>query len=211
MKKALSISLLFVLMAFGCKKSDQSPEDESKNNYQPVTKGSYWKYSNLTPSGSNLETVTMTGATKVINTRTYYEYESVLGSNQSGLSATGYFYAKDGIVMSALSDNSEVIFLKENAVVGETWIYSGPMSDKILGQVASEPYTIVAKLVEKGITHTVAGKAFTNVIHVKYIKNPNSGPTTDLYDYYIAKGVGMVERKTVDGGSNSLLVDYSIK
>ena len=57
---------------------------------------------------------------------------------------------------------------------------------------------------------TVAGKQFFNVIHLKHRKKTSSGAVTDMYDYYVAKGVGMIERKSADGSISSL-VEYSIK
>ncbi|MGY3214051.1 hypothetical protein [Mucilaginibacter sp. HD30] len=212
MKKTLSISFIIVLMACGCKKNNESPDTGSKNSYQPVSRESFWKYKEIGPSGTPLTTlVTMTGATKTINGHMYYEYTTQLAP--SGAKGTGYSYSENGIVRSAIGD-VENLFLKENAAIGETWTYMGPMADKeeIRPGVFVDSYsTVIAKVVEKGINYTVEGKAFANVIHIKQMKQYSSGATIDLDDYYIAKGVGMIERKSADGTNGSLLVDYAVK
>lgn len=214
MKQNLSLRILSILAilttAFlSCKKGNNEPAETLNNTYQPVTKGSYWKYNEVSPYGTKVSTTTMTGEKVVINNRIYDEYTTVIdGLNTTGI---GYFYVKDGIIMATASSSSEALFLKENAAVGETWIFMGPMNDEVPGNITSETYSIIAKVIEKGIAHTVAGKTFKNVIHIKHIQQFTSGATVDLNDYYIAKGVGMIERKKADGTFSSLLIDYSIK
>lgn len=202
--------IIACLLILSCKKNNQSPVAEN-NTYQPTTKGSYWKYNQVSPTLAATETVTMTGATNVFNSRLYYEYESVFATSNSSARATGYFYEKDGVVMSATLHGPESIFLKANAVVGETWVYMGPASDQANGINISEPYSVVAEVVAKEINYSVAGKTFKDVIHLKFKKRADSGTTTPMYDCYVAKGVGLIERISADGKTTSQLVEYSIK
>lgn len=206
MKKTLSISFIMMLMAFGCKKDNESPDTGSKDTYQPVTKGSYWKYNGLS-TGTVFSTITMTGATMTLKGHIYYEHKTVL--EQSGTESAGYFNSENGEVRSS-AGNSESLFLKENAAIGETWV-SAIVDGSPSGPIYQEPYKVIAKIVERGINYTVAGKTYTNVIHTKHMRQFSSGATTDLYDYYIAKGVGMIERKNPDGSSSTALLEYSIK
>ena len=157
--------------------------------------------------GTVFSTITMTGATMTLNSRTYYEHKTVL--EQLGTESAGYFSSENGEVRTS-AGNNESLFLKENAAIGETWIAliaDGSSS----GPVYQEPYRVIGKIVEKGINYTVAGKTYTNVIHTKHVRQYSSGATSDLYDYYIAKGVGMIERKNPDGSSSTALLEYSVK
>ncbi len=150
----------------------------------------------------------MTGASKIINNRLYFEHNTV---HQGGNNSTGYLFSKDGVVMSSTGDN-ESLFLKENAAIGETWIYMGPFKEQqAIGGYVVGSYTIVSELIEKGITYTVAGKTFKDVIHIKHRNHSSSGTKTNINDYYLARGVGMIERRSADGKDVSSLVEYSIK
>jgi hypothetical protein len=214
MRKTLSLLLFIASIALGCKKSRETPESVSNNSYQPVTKGSYWKYQDFfSGTAPRYSTITMTGDQIYIEARRYYKYQSVI----EGVSniATGYFHAENGVVMSGLGVNGgeESLFLNENAGIGETWFLKKAVSNAATGGVSypvTEPTVTIVKLVEKGITHSVGGKSFKNVIHTKHMQQLSSGQTVDVHDYYIAKGVGMIERRSADG-SGSLLVEYSIK
>jgi len=195
MKKTLSISFIVVLMALGCKKNNESPDTGSKDTYQPVTKGSYWKYIN--PSTGEIATTnTMTGATTVVNGRVYHEYKSV---EPPGRENFGHYYSENGMVMT-FNINGEVLMLKDGAAVGESWV-----------SVTTPTYSLIAKTLEKGITYVVSGRTFTNVIHIKTVKQYSVGATDDYYDYYFAKGVGLIERKEPNGAPSLSLSDYSIK
>jgi len=203
----LIIACLFTL---GCKKNNQTPVTENKT-YQPTSKGSYWKYNQVSPTLSATETITMTGATSVFNSGLYFEYESVFETGNSSAKATGYFYEKDGVVMSATLHGPESLFLKANAAVGETWVYTKLISIDFAGGNVSESYNIIAEVVSKGITRTVAGKTFTDVIDLKFKQQPKSGAATAMYDCYVAKGVGLIERVSDDAKTTSSLIEYSIK
>lgn len=189
MRKALTLLLLFAVIGFSCKKNNE-PATAVTENYQPVTKGSYWKYK-MALSQPTIYTVTMTGETELINGRLYYKYNTAINGQAS--TGSGAFYSENGIVMSKGNDN---IFLKENAALTETWPYGDGTFMKVL---------------EKGISHSVEGKIFNNVIHLKHIKQVSAGTTTDLNDYYIAKGIGMIEQRSADNTSVSLLTEYVIK
>ena len=189
MRKALTLLLLFAVIGFSCKKNNE-PATSVNDSYQPVTKGSYWKYK-LGFTQPTIYTVTMTGGTELINGRLYYKYNTSI--NEQASFGSGAFYSANGIVMSKGSDN---IFLKENAALAETWPYGNGTFMKVL---------------EKGISHNVEGKVFNNVIHLKYIKQISAGVTVDLGDYYIAKGIGMIEQRSSDNVNFSLLTEYVIK
>ena len=212
MKKTLLLLFLCATL-FSCKKSSETP-DSGNNSYQPVSKGSYWKYNVTGPSGTSESIVTMTGYQIKIEGRGYYQYTTTIAGIVAS-PGTGYFYAENGVVMSAtVPADGGSLFLKENAAVGETWISrtsSGPTAGVITSFPIAEPYSIVVKLIEKGVSRTVAGRTFKNVIHTQHSLQLNSGATTQLEDYYIAKGVGMIEAKSTDGTVGSMLVDYAIK
>ena len=212
MKKTLLLLFLCATL-FSCKKSSETP-DSGNNSYQPVSKGSYWKYSNTSRFGTSLSTITMTGEKATIaEGRVFHQYTvTYSGSVSTGY---GYFYAESGMVMSVtVPMDGESLFLKEGAAVGETWLLKKPLSPAATGIIDfpyTEPYVIIVKVIERDISRTVAGKTFKNVIHTQHIKQLNSGATISLEDYYIAKGVGMIEHDSEGGNNTSLLVDYTIK
>lgn len=204
MKKTL---LLFVvsLTMFGCKKSGETP-NTANNSYQPVSKGSFWKYKESGFNGTRVSTATMTGKQIIVQGRVYHECNTVY-DGLNGVS-TGYMHSENGVVMSAnaWAEPDVFLFLKENAALGETWFFIQKP-----GNSYTEPFIVIAEMVEKGITRVVAGRTFTNVIHTRHVQLLSSGATTGGTDYYIAKGVGLIESKAVEGTNNSILLDYSIK
>lgn len=186
------------------------------DTYQPVTKGSYWKtVSTLAPGITS--TATMSGETETINGKIYY----AVNSTASGSTDTykSYYYHGNDIYLlrsTTLVANITVdfLYLKDNYTIGKTW--TTPVTDD--GLVNGVPGQIVGKIVEQGITKTVGGKNFTNVIHTQLRLQYDIGSgfeDTETFDFYIAKNVGIIQ---VDANipaaniiSSSTLTDYSIK
>lgn len=193
-------------MALGCKKSDP----KVNNSYQPVNKDTYWKYDNNAKLTSGTSVRTMTGESAVLNGKTYYKF-TVANSNGStqfgwyGQINGNYFLYEDipGI------GGFETLYLKENATVGETWANDAANNGATFHRVSG-------KIIEKNIDHVVGGKTYNNVIHTRLItqyKAASASVYTDVQtlDYYVAKGIGIIEATESTGASGIRVLEYAVK
>lgn len=219
MKKYLLVLFCTTLLftANSCKKESDAAEEETvkgSDSYQPATAGSYWKYSGTAAGVAETSTFTVTGKTKVFNNKTYVE---VTQASQNFGNQTGYFYIGDGSYAQRASTyingiTVELQYLKTNLEVGSTW--TANITDN--GQLNGIPARIIGKVLEKDAKRTVNGKSFANVIHTSLDLQYNiSGFSTVMtYEFYVAKGVGIIEIKSTSGGtvmSSSKITEYKIK
>ena len=181
-------------------------------NYQPVSKDSYWKRaSSGVGQPSDTTTEVMLGTTLTDQGRVYNIASSKLASEARATTTNFYnsgdtYSARD---VDADGDFIETVYLKANMAVGQEWDAAElkPSAD----------VQATGKILEKGITRTVKGKIFKDVIHTKIIikfANGNGGfDTLADTDYYIAKGVGVIEARAVALGVTvtTQLYDFSIK
>lgn len=184
----------------------------SSDLYQPMTKGSFWKYKDSALTGL-VTTMTATGTQKTLNGKTY----DVVSTETPGQpSAEEYFYVAKplyGLRFDVQGNTIDFIYLVDTASIGTTWTAN-------MLPVNGLNARFNGVMMEKNISKTVAGKNFTNVIHTQLdlqYEIPVLGWTSfAVYDYYIAKGVGIIRIETTQtfGGSVkavSDLIDYSIK
>lgn len=170
----------------------------SSDSYQPITSGSTWTYTYQIIGGTT-ETMSlkMTGGTSTFNGRKYYNYAAT--STIPGGSDTGYYYQGGNMYRARGTSQQagatiDMLYLDNTKPVGGTWI------DKIndTGTVNGISGRFVGTIVDKGITRTVGGKTFNDVIHInldlQYDYGLGNGfDSTGFYDYYVAKGVGLIE------------------
>jgi hypothetical protein len=214
MKRGQLLLLIVVCFCiFGCKK--EKTEGPALNDYLPVTNGSFWKYSYGSDGGStDTLTITMTGGTTKINGKTYYNATSTYRQGFSD----GYFYAGNHFYATrtvALGSNVAMEFqlLNDTASVGYHWITS-PTDD---GKVSGIPAQTINTIMEKGISRVINGRTFNDVIHTRVELQYSSGAgfqTYITYDFYLAKGVGLIENdaNTLDSFfEKETLFDYTIK
>lgn len=102
--------------------------------------------------------------------------------------------------------------LKANANVGDTW--TDTVYSVSLPAVASALVAMDYTLQEKGISYTVLGNNYSNVMHVKAVMRLNVSSLIQLppvpqvnvtTDYYLSKGVGLIEMKVTNNGNTQLL------
>lgn len=190
----------------------------SSDSYQPTTSGSTWKYDNqIIGIGDEDVTIKITGATAIFNNKTYYAATSTTKSTGT---STGYFYT-DGTIyntrtmVAQIGSSVELQYLDISKSTGGTWTnkvndsgYINGISGRFLGTMA-----------EKGISKTIGGKTFTNVIHttieLQYDYGLGAGfETVITYQYYLAKGVGLIEIDSnvygIDAGKETI-VSYDVK
>lgn len=225
--KRLLVLVTVVLVLAGCQKEISSETPSSGGNppgggggtspdtYQPVTKGSFWKYKDSALTGLTT-LMTATGNQKTIGGKTY----QVITSETTGQPATeGYFYVAKPLygirqdVNNGVATTIEFVHLNDTASVGYAWTDNMPPVNGLVARFQGA-------IMEKNISKTVAGKNFTNVIHTQLnleYELPILGWTQfAVYHYYIAKGVGIIRIETnVTFGASvrtvADLIDYSIK
>lgn len=213
--------ILFVLGLFliGCK---LDPPDMSgftiTDGYQPVTKGSTWTYKQTYNTGRTWnETITMTGARATINGKIYYSATDQADTTNS----TTYFYQSNGEyrMRSAILGGGpyvEYLYLKNNATVGETW--TAPITDN--GKLTGLPVQIVGTVIKTDTTMTISSMTFKSVTHTQLQLQYDVGvgvgfQTYQLIDFFVAKGVGIIEIDTnagppINQRSNEPIISYSI-
>jgi hypothetical protein len=232
MKKLLLISVAaLVLFTVGCqldapilpKKTDTTGTKggnstggttvtPNSDSYQPVTKDSYWKFAEITGNATNTETHTITGTTATFNNKLYYTFNIV--STALG-NTTGYYYhGNDSYSYRGTSAGFtvEYLYLKDNYAVGKTW--TAPITDN--GTLNSVSAQLIGQILESGISKTVSGKTFANVIHTQLLIQYDMGngfETIQTQDYYIAKGIGIIEGDGNTSGliSTSKLSEFTVK
>jgi hypothetical protein len=201
MKTKLIILFAVTLSFTACSKKDNSTTPTTNNSsYINTTAGSTWSYhevdsSRATPSNSDY-TVTSTSQDSTINGRKYHVYNySYGGNNYLALSGNDY-YQFDSIPVSG-GVNVERLYLKDNLAAGATWTQDFNLTIPNI----PIPVTLTAtnKIVEKGISRTVNGVNYTNVIHVSTSLSSQLIPSgfTSAIDSYYAPNYGLIESSTL--------------
>ena len=93
-----------------------------------------------------------------------------------------------------LSVNVENLYLKDNATAGTTWVGA----TATITNPAPLTITLTNTLMEKDLSRSVNGVAYTNVIHVKSALTIAGLPfvTSDM-NYYYAPRVGLIENHII--------------
>jgi hypothetical protein len=221
MKKNLHfvITLFISCILFGsCKKDspDNGPDpvvSTTSDTYQPLTTGSYWKYASTGLSTGTTE-MTITANTKTFNGK---KFQLVTVKSNSNTAPVGYYYANNHVYTLRQETGGygylQFTYLKDNAAVNASWKES--VTDN--GTLNGVPAQMIGKIIAKAITKTVAGKTYKDVIHTKvqlqYALYSSTYETFGNYDYYIAKGIGIIEIDSDLSGSKSVMAlqTYTIK
>lgn len=183
LKTLLILCLLLGTFVSCSKETDPKPASTAEQDYLPTSAGSTWTYGGITPY-----TLTVTGKREVINGRTFHEMETTQGTtkNRSLLLKEKGVYT--GIGFQPGMGNVEIAILKEETPVGKPW----EQTNTINGIETKMTFSIV----EKGVSKTVEGKTFKNVINVKMETavvfmgvEIDSGVSAN---YYFSKGVGLI-------------------
>jgi len=217
-KHRLYFYAAMLLLITGCKldKPDYANFFAVTNNYQPVTKGSYWTYEENASGDLDTSTTTMTGYSTAINNRTYYRARTVYRSDTSATDS-GY-YSNEGHIYTTLGQSEgeplETYYLNDTTAVNGTWIAKVNSSGTLGGKAAR----FAGQIVEKNLSKTVNNQSFINVIHTRvylqYDNGTGAGFTTAItFDYFIAKGIGIIEEDAsgTDFTTVRTILDYSIK
>ena len=221
----LLLSLSVVL--FSCQKQVDfdSPQGSGGSGtggtgtFQPISKNSYWKY-HETGTFTGDFTITSTGEKRSVNGINYSVFSATPGTTISeelfGTSGHDLYQFFEGPIPNSTTGISmNMLYANDTASVGYTWNNTAGQAN---GLTAYTPGIIL----EKGISLTVGGKTYDNVIHSQIVlqyEYPIVGiVSVATYDYFIAKNVGIVRIVSVGDpvmspgvSTTSDLVEYSIK
>ncbi|MDB5230683.1 MAG: hypothetical protein JWN76_1488 [Chitinophagaceae bacterium] len=207
--KKITMALIAVSLFTACKKHSSTTVE---TDFLPLTTGNNWTYQ---IAGANSFTLTITNKDTVINGRNYKVATNTAGSNVYQIkNGTDYyrFSAMPGLAPNGI----EELYLKEGTVNG-AWSNTVAVNVPGMGNIN---VTLKYSIAETGISKTVLGKTYNDVIHVKLdvsttvVINLNLGSG----DFYYSKGVGMINSFvtiTVPGQPPSTqqtdLVNYQLK
>ncbi len=201
MKKFTGYAFL-TLLAFttSCKKDEPNPTPPAAEKFMSFTTGSTWDYKltenpSTTPI-STTYTLTATSGDSAASGRTYKVFSNSAGPNEYyNISGSDYYTFRK--LPAALGGGSvEVLYLKDNLNVNDTWTQTVP----IVYSGLSLQLTFSNKISGKGISKTVSGTPYTNVTDVETTLSVAGIPfahtlTSDIHYYYAPK-VGQIENKT---------------
>ncbi|RYU86894.1 hypothetical protein EWM62_17240 [Mucilaginibacter terrigena] len=199
----------------GYEANGTSENNAFANSYMPTSKGTSWTY--VTDPGTGTKATSeihLTGVITPINGLNYFEAKSSTAGREAEV---GYYYVDDHnykILGATLQSGTVVEFnyLDSNLPVNGEW--TAKMSPS--GFINSIPARTKGRIIEKDITKVVLGKTYKNVIHTQLIVQYDMGSGFEdfgTYDYYLAKGIGLLETDTNLLGivATSKLLNYTIK
>jgi hypothetical protein len=198
MKKYLVMLAAMPLLAADCnKETDPAPPPVS---FLPVTTNSTWTYDtkNNINSATGTYTLKVTGKDTSIGSKTYKVCSKTAGENEYYLKSGSDYYQFANFAVA--NQKVELLYLKDNVNPGLSWDQT--ISITVPG-LPTATATLTNKVEEKGISYTVGGKTYSNVIRVKStigaITIPGLPtaiiPITDINSYYAA-GIGRIYSRT---------------
>jgi hypothetical protein len=186
--------------------------------YLPLCSGSWLKYADTLQSGitsESTDTATFVRDTTIAS-KVFQKFRTSLQGTFTYYNCTAgetnlitYNATTSG---GSTVQKAEILPLKANEAVGGTWTY---FLTNPAGQQVAYENTVVAK----GISRTVNGRNYPDVIHVSTTVSINvpllGNITTNEADYYYARGVGLIEYESRDPLFGTVvqkraLVDYYI-
>lgn len=187
------------------------PISVTNADYFPLTKGSFWNFSHSEYPLDSLKRVINDTANKLGNQyTTAYELVPPTGIVELYFRKAGLSYFEYTRVDKYTESFTygpqlygDILFLKEGISTGDVWYsqeYSGTAS---FGQTLLLRYQFTCTNANAGAN--INGKAFANVYKISMRPQIRSlfadyGFTGEVYDYYYAKGVGLIYAKKVTNG-----------
>ncbi len=197
---ALLISTSLFLFA-SCKKSETTNPPPQQDSYLTTSAGSTWNYHQTDASGatpvSSDYTLTSTSRDSTINGRSYHVFTNSNSGNQYLTISGSDYYQFDSLPAALGTAVFERLYLKD-AAAGTSWTQN--LSVTLPGVPVPVPVTLSYNIAEKGISRTVNGTSYTDVIHVATSISssfiPSASLSTDINTYY-AKKYGLIEASTI--------------
>ena len=197
-------ALLFiagVLFFTSCDKNDDSNPNppQPADTYINTNEGSTWTYhEDNSASGTTIGsdyTVTSTNKDTTIGTRKYHVYSYSYGGSRY-LNMSGHEYYQFDSIPVGSGITVQRLYLKDDAAVGAGWEQETNIT--VPGVIIPIPLKMTNTITEKGITRTVKGAEYKDVIHVSSsLSSPlvTSGFTSTI-DSYFAPKYGLIENTT---------------
>ena len=200
LKNLLFPAIFFIFLS--CKKTTDTPPPSQQNTYVDTVSGSTWQYHQVDSSGStpvNSDyTVTSTAKDSSINGKSYHVYNLSYGKNQYLNISGNDYYQFDSLPTGLGTTTFERLYLKDNVNVGTGWSQS--LTVTVPGIPIPVPVTLNYQIAEKGISRTVNGHNYSDVIHVSATISssliPSANLNTSINSYY-AKRYGLIENSTL--------------
>ncbi|RYG21164.1 MAG: hypothetical protein EOO07_03285 [Chitinophagaceae bacterium] len=199
MKKLLFGAIFLSILTISCSKEGDDDEGTTSQVYLHSTSGSTWNYRTVDNAGPGTPatnyTLTSTSRDTSINGKNYHVYtNSATGESEYNGRVNNDYYLFQALPDELGGSNIENIYLKAAASANASWTQSYPIT------AMGFPITvkIINTIVEKGMSKTVNGTAYADVIRVKTDISITGLPpgtitlTTDINQYYAPK-VGMIE------------------
>ncbi len=201
MKKNIFTFLAILTVLISCKKETTAPVTEP-SLYMSLTANSTWNYeltNNLTTLSQNY-TLSSTNRDSTINGKAYHIFtKNNGGANEYYYISGNDYYTFQNLPATLISNPIENIYLKDNAVLNISW------SQSFVITASGIPLTIniINAITEKGISKTVNGNVYNNVIHISSalsvsvlgVPLPAGAVTSDIQSYYAEK-YGLIQSKT---------------
>ncbi len=199
MKKAPFFAILFCIGILSCSKNETPTPPTAALVYMNSKPGSLWNYevvNNTPPPSTSLYGLTSTSKDTAIGSKSYHVYTNTAtrGSEYYHISGSDY-YSFQSLPAALGGSKVENLYLKAGATVGSTW--SQPYN--ISFNSVPLTVTVVNKIEGKGISRTVNGVSYNNVIHVSTSISVAGVPPTALVtdiDYYYAPNFGLIENSS---------------
>ncbi|RYG16861.1 MAG: hypothetical protein EOO07_12350 [Chitinophagaceae bacterium] len=216
MKKSHLAAFFACFLASSCSKSTEPTPTTPPPAYITTTAGSIWTYEdidNSTPGSSTTYTITSTNrADTVINGNPYHIYtRSNTGSSEYHFKNGDSYFSFRSLPAAVGGANIESLYLKADAGVNTSW------SEEILlnTPLGNVNVTMTYTLKERGISKTVNGINYSNVIHVTGALSaapPFSTGLTSHIHWYYAPRYGLIQNDIkIDHTPASIHVDTQTK
>ena len=190
------LAFFTALLALGaCKKSDSVVVVADK--YMSLTANSTWQMrvtDNIAVTTTPY-TITSTNRDSTIGSKAYHVFtNSSTGVNEYFFISGNDYYTFRTLGLALGGAQVETVYLKDASSAGATWTQSINLT--VPGIPFPVPVTLSYKIEEKGISRTVNGVAYSNVIRVSLGLSSSLVPaasfTTDIQSYYAPK-YGLIE------------------
>lgn len=201
MKKILFISVILSSLFISCSKDgDDDTEEPVSQVYLNTNPGSSWLFESIDNAGvdpTEEYTVTSTNRDTTADGKTYHVYTNSISQNEYNRKSGNEYFAYQALPFDITASNSENLYLKAGASVNSSWSQQYPIS------YMGVDFTIklTNRMLEKGLTKTINGQTYTDVVHTKTDVSVSGLPpgtlkiTTDIHQYY-APNYGLIESNT---------------
>jgi len=201
----LTLFVVFSVASCNGDSNNDEIQEKSTGNYWPTTVDNRWKYSQ---SGEDILIMMIVDVNEIDGAK-YYRFNQWIGTGVSmDVQGTPWIKKDKGnyfIKIGDVNDEHEnfrasgftFLFFKDYLNINETWegTYSQTVNRADLPSVTTiSNYT--GKILEKGISLTVNGKVYNDVIKFNFTQSVSVSPwPADVFstNYWIAKNVGIIK------------------